>query len=137
GVSGSDLGAEAERVVVVVGWWGWGEVVAVPEALLDGVTAVSGSGPGYVALLMEAMMDGAVQVGLPREVARQLVLATFRGTAELCAAQFASPALLKDQVTSPGGTTIAGLAELEKGAVRGALMAAIRAAYERARVLGQ
>ncbi|MEN9250980.1 MAG: pyrroline-5-carboxylate reductase [Thermostichales cyanobacterium BF3_bins_165] len=136
-VSCNSLVTETQRAEVMDWLRGVGEVVAVPEALLDGVTAVSGSGPGYVALLMEAMMDGAVQVGLPREVARQLVLATFRGTAELCAAQFASPALLKDQVTSPGGTTIAGLAELEKGAVRGALMAAIRAAYERARVLGQ
>lgn len=135
-VSWNSLVTEAQRAEVMDLLRGVGEVVALPESLLDAVTAVSGSGPGYVALLMEAMMDGAVQVGLPRDVARQLVLATFRGTAELCAAQFASPAVLKDQVTSPGGTTIAGLAELEKAGVRGALMAAIRAAYERSRALG-
>jgi len=114
-----------------------GEVISLPELLLDAVTAVSGSGPGYVALLMEAMMDGAVQAGLPRAIASQLVLATFKGTAELCATHCASPALLKDQVTSPGGTTIAGLAELEKAGVRGAIMAAIAAAQSRSQALAQ
>jgi pyrroline-5-carboxylate reductase len=136
-LSHNALVSEHQQAEVVDLFRSVGEVISLPEQYLDAVTAVSGSGPGYVALLMEAMIDGAVQVGLPRAIASQLVLATFRGTAELCKSHFASPALLKDQVTSPGGTTIAGLAELEKAGVRGAIMAAIAAAQARSQALAQ
>ncbi|GAB4218168.1 MAG: pyrroline-5-carboxylate reductase [Synechococcales cyanobacterium] len=112
-----------------------GTVVEVPESLMDAVTAVSGSGPGYVALLIEAMIDGGVQAGLSRPLATQLVVETVLGTAQLLKERFVSPALLKDQVTSPGGTTIAGLSVLETAGVRGALMQAIQAALTRSQEL--
>ncbi len=114
-----------------------GQVIRVPESLLDAVTGLSGSGPAYVALIAEALMDGGVAAGLPRSIARDLVLATITGSIELMLQKNLHPAQLKDQVTSPGGTTIAGLAELEERAVRGALIAAVLAATERSRVLGK
>jgi pyrroline-5-carboxylate reductase len=87
-------------------------------------------------VLIEALIDGGVAAGLPRSVAHRLVLQTVRGTAELLLAEDLHPAQLKDRVTSPGGTTIAGIARLEAAAVRGALIAAVQAATERARALG-
>jgi pyrroline-5-carboxylate reductase len=114
-----------------------GEVVEVPESLLDAVTGLSGSGPGYLAVIVEAMIDGGVAVGLPRPIATQLAVQTLRGTAELLQAQNLHPAQLKDQVTSPGGTTIAGIAQLEQAGVRSALIEAIRAACRRSQELGQ
>jgi len=114
-----------------------GEVVEVPESLLDAVTGLSGSGPGYLAVIVEAMIDGGVAVGLPRAIATQLAVQTMRGTAELLQVQTLHPAQLKDQVTSPGGTTIAGIAQLEQAGVRSALIEAIRAACRRSQELGQ
>lgn len=115
-----------------------GTVVEVPEALMDGVTALSGSGPGYIALVIEALTDGGVAVGLPRATAMTLALQTVRGTAELLIQQQdLHPAMLKDRVTSPGGTTIAGMAELERAGVRSALIEAVRAANRRSLELGQ
>jgi pyrroline-5-carboxylate reductase len=114
-----------------------GEVVEVPESLLDAVTGLSGSGPGYLAVIVEAMIDGGVAVGLPRPIATQLAVQTLRGTAELLHHQKLHPAQLKDQVTSPGGTTIAGIAQLEQAGVRSALIEAIRAACRRSQELGQ
>jgi len=114
-----------------------GEVVEVPESLLDAVTGLSGSGPGYLAVILEAMIDGGVAVGLPRATATQLAVQTMRGTAELLQVQTLHPAQLKDQVTSPGGTTIAGIAQLEQAGVRSALIEAIRAACRRSQELGQ
>jgi pyrroline-5-carboxylate reductase len=114
-----------------------GEVVIVPETLMDAVTGLSGSGPAYVALVIEALADGGVAVGLPRPIAQQLALQTVRGTAALLHETQRHPALLKDQVCSPGGTTIAGVMVLESNGFRGSLMAAVKAATQRAKELGQ
>jgi pyrroline-5-carboxylate reductase len=114
-----------------------GTVVDVPEYQMDAVTAVSGSGPGYLALVVEALADGGVAVGLPRAVALELAIATLRGTGELLHQSDLHPAILKDRVTSPGGTTIAGIGALEANGLRAALMAAVQAAYLRSKELGQ
>lgn len=114
-----------------------GEVVEVPESMMDAVTGVSGCGPGYVAILVEALADGGVAVGLPRAIATQLAIQTVRGTAELLQASELHPAVLKDRVASPGGATIAGIAELERSGFRSALIEAVRAAHRRSQELGQ
>lgn len=114
-----------------------GTVVEVPESQMDAVTALSGSGPGYMALVVEALADGGVAVGLPRAIALELAIATVRGTGELLHQGNLHPAVLKDRVTSPGGTTIAGIAALEAGGLRSALMEAVRAAHRRSQELGQ
>lgn len=113
-----------------------GEVVEVPESLMDAVTGLSGSGPGFVAVMIEALIDGGVAAGLPRSIATQLALQTVRGTAELLQTSALHPAELKDRVTSPGGTTIAGIAQLEKAGVRSALIEAVKAACSRSKELG-
>lgn len=114
-----------------------GDVVVVSEPLMDAVTALSGSGPGYVALVVEALADGGVAAGLPRAAAMQLAIQTVKGTAELLQQSGMHPGALKDRVTSPGGTTIAGVAQLEAGGLRSALIEAVRAACARAKELGQ
>jgi len=113
-----------------------GQAAQVKEALLDAVTGLSGSGPAYVYLMIEALSDGGVLMGLPRDLALQLAAQTVAGAAEMVLQTGLHPAVLKDQVTSPGGTTIAGLEELEGAAVRSALLSAVRAATERSRQLG-
>ena len=113
-----------------------GEVVEVPEPLMDAVTGLSGSGPGYVAILVEALTDGGVAAGLPRAIASQLALQTVLGTAQLLKDSRLHPAELKDRVTSPGGTTIAGIAELERSGFRSALIEAVKAAAIRSKALG-
>jgi pyrroline-5-carboxylate reductase len=122
---------QARNILEVVG-----DVVDVPESLMDAVTGLSGSGPGYVAVVVEALTDGGVAEGLPRAIAARLALQTLLGTAQLLAESGMHPAELKDRVTSPGGTTIAGIAELEKAGVRSAFMEAIRAASRRSQELG-
>ncbi len=112
-----------------------GEVVEVPEVLMDAVTGLSGSGPAYVALMVEALADGGVAAGLPRAIALQLALQTVRGTALLLQETGMHPAVLKDRVTSPGGTTIAGIAELERFGFRSALIQAVQAAAKRSQEL--
>ena len=113
-----------------------GEVVEVPEYLLDAVTGLSGSGPGYVAIVIEALSDGGVRAGLPRAIASQLALQTVLGTAKLLQETNLHPAQLKDRVTSPGGTTIAGIASLESAGLRSALIEAVRASAQRSKELG-
>lgn len=112
-----------------------GVTVPLPEKDLDAVTAISGSGPAYVAYLVEAMLAAAQRLGLSRPVARKLVLATVAGTAQMLAATAMDPAVLRRRVTSPGGTTAAALAVLEKRQVHTALLHAIQAAHQRARAL--
>lgn len=114
-----------------------GEVVEVPESLMDGVTGLSGSGPAYVALTIESLADGGVAVGLPRAIALKLAIQTVLGTATLLKESGLHPAELKDRVSSPGGTTIAGVAALEKAGFRGAVMEAVKASYNRSQELGK
>ncbi len=113
-----------------------GEVVEVPDSLMDAVTGVSGSGPAYVAIMIEALADGGVAAGLPRAIASQLALSTVLGTAQLLQESKLHPAELKDQVTSPGGTTIAGISQLERAGFRSALIEAVQAAARRSQELG-
>ncbi|MGC1307412.1 MAG: pyrroline-5-carboxylate reductase [Phormidesmis sp.] len=114
-----------------------GQVVQVPEGMMDAVTGLSGSGPGYVSIVIEALADGGVAAGLPRVIANQLAVQTVLGTAELVQKTGMHPAELKDRVTSPGGTTIAGIACLEELGLRSALIEAVRVASSRSRELGK
>ena len=108
-----------------------GKVFRVEENALDAVTGLSGSGPAYVYSVIEAMADGGVLMGLSRELALQLAAQTVVGAGEMVVQTQMHPAALRDMVTSPGGTTIAAIEALEKGGLRAALIAAVRAATER------
>jgi pyrroline-5-carboxylate reductase len=112
-----------------------GAVVRVPERYMDAVTAVSGSGPAYFALLAEAMIEAGLLLGLSREVTTQLVVQTMLGTAKLLRDEGVHPVELREQVTSPGGTTIRAIRELERSGVRAAFLNAIQAAMERSQEL--
>jgi len=113
-----------------------GKAVVVPEALMDAVTGLSGSGPAYVFTFIEGLIDAGVREGLPRTVAQELVVQTVLGAALMCRNTGKHPAELTAMVTSPGGTTAAGLHVLERAALRGILMDAVRVATERSRELG-
>ena len=112
-----------------------GEVFPVEEKQLDAVTGLSGSGPAYVFLVLEALADGGVLCGLPRKLALDLAIQTVLGAAELAKATSEHPAVLREMVTSPGGTTAAALAVLEQRGTRSAFMEAVRAAERRSREL--
>jgi pyrroline-5-carboxylate reductase len=112
-----------------------GEVFPVEEKQLDAVTGLSGSGPAYVFLMMEALADGGVLCGLPRKLALDLAVQTVLGAAELAKATSEHPAILREMVTSPGGTTAAALAVLEQRGTRSAFLEAVRAAERRSREL--
>ena len=112
-----------------------GAVVRVPERYMDAVTAVSGSGPAYFALLAEAMIEAGILLGLSREISTQLVVQTMLGTAKLLRDEHMHPVELREQVTSPGGTTIRAIRELERSGVRAAFLNAIQAAMERSQEL--
>ena len=124
--AGDEVAATLERV---------GDVVQVPEHLHDAATAVSGSGPAYIFLVAEAMMDAAVGLGVPRAQASELVIGTLSGSAELLR-QGQHPAALRNQVTSPGGTTAAALDELEAHGLRTAFSRAMKACCDKARSMG-
>ncbi|HAS11296.1 MAG TPA: pyrroline-5-carboxylate reductase, partial [Acidimicrobiaceae bacterium] len=113
-----------------------GTVVRVPEHLLDAVTGLSGSGPAYAFLVLDALIEGGVAAGLPRDVAEALAGQTLLGAATLFLHGDASPGELRAAVTSPGGTTAEGLRVLEQRAVRAALIDAVLAARDRAVALG-
>lgn len=112
-----------------------GSVVRVPEKAMDAITAVSGSGPAYFALLAEAMIEAGILLGLSREISTQLVVQTMLGTAKQLRDERMHPVELREMVTSPGGTTIAAIRELEMAGVRAAFLNAIQAAMVRAREL--
>lgn len=114
-----------------------GATVSVDESLMDAVTGLSGSGPAFVFQFIEALADGGVRVGLPRAVAVQLAAQTVRGAAALVLDTAKHPGELKDMVTSPGGTTIAGVHALERGKLRGTVMDAVEAAAARSAELGR
>ncbi|MEM9034209.1 MAG: pyrroline-5-carboxylate reductase [Actinomycetota bacterium] len=132
-IAGDDAGALdwAEGVLRSVG-----TVVRVPEAALDAVTGLSGSGPAYVFLVAEAMIEAGVLQGLPRDVATTLASQTLLGASRLLIESDTDAAALRAQVTSPGGTTAAGLRELEAAGVRAAFLDAVAAATDRSRELG-
>jgi pyrroline-5-carboxylate reductase len=130
--AGEDDLAWAEGILGAVG-----EVVRVPESLLDAVTGLSGSGPAYVFLVAEALIEAGVLVGLPRDVSARLATATLLGSARLLAETGDGPEALRAAVTSPGGTTAAGLRVLEARGVRSALLEAVAAATERSKELGR
>lgn len=132
GAATEEDGRLVERMLTTVG-----VAVAVDEKLLDAVTGLSGSGPAYVYQIIEALSDGGVRVGLPREVATKLAAQTVLGAARMVLETGDHPGVLKDAVTSPGGTTIAGLHALERGGLRACLMNAVESATQRSLELGQ
>ena len=139
GLTGLAFGAgvsSAQRAWVEALFGLVGEVHELPEAQLDAFLALTSSGPAFVALVAEGMADGAVAAGLPRSLAHRLAHRTLAGTAALLDGQELHPGQLKDMVSSPGGTTMAGLRMLEKAGVRSALLEAVVAAAQRSQELG-
>ena len=124
--------ATVEELLSVVG-----QVVRVPESQQDAVTALSGSGPAYFFYLVEAMIDAGILLGLPRAVAEKLIIQSAVGAATMLARTGEHPVTLREAVTSPAGTTIMAIRELEKHGVRAALLAAIEAARDRSQELGK
>ncbi len=114
-----------------------GRVVAVPERYQDAVTAISGSGPAYLFFVVEAMIEAGVHLGLPRDIATELVVQTMLGSAKLLRETGEHPTVLRERVTSPGGTTAAAIRQLEDHKVRAAFLSAIEAARDRSRDLAE
>ena len=127
---------DADRTTVDALLSAVGIAVDVPEAYMDAVTGLSGSGPAYIYTVIEALSDGGVAVGLPRATATALAAQMVKGAAEMVLETGKHPGELKDQVTSPGGTTIAGLRELKEAGISGAFMSAVAAATKRSKELG-
>ncbi|MBT4485250.1 MAG: pyrroline-5-carboxylate reductase, partial [Candidatus Latescibacteria bacterium] len=121
---------KAENILGAVGF-----VSVVPETYMDAVTGLSGSGPAYVAMMIDALSDGGVKMGLPRTIALKLAAQTVLGTAKMILENGIHPAELRDMVASPGGTTIEGVSALEAGAFRALLIDAVEAATLRSREL--
>ena len=129
--------AEEDQQVARIIFESVGKVVVVEERLMDAVTGLSGSGPAYVYLMIEALADGGVKMGLSRQVAELLAAQTVLGTARMLLESGEHPGQLKDRVASPGGTTIAGIHKLEEGCLRATLIAAVEAATKRSQELGK
>jgi pyrroline-5-carboxylate reductase len=133
---GEGVTREQERTALRI-FGAVGRALVLPERHLDAVTALSGSGPAFLAIVAEALSDAGVRVGLPRDVAHLLAAQTMLGTGRMLADTGMHPALLKEAVTSPGGTSIAGVHAMERGGIRALLMDAIVAATERSAALGR
>ncbi len=124
--------AEAESLMASTG-----KVLRIPEKQMDAVTAISGSGPAYIFFVVESMIEAGVHLGLPRSTATELVVQTLVGSATMLRETGTHPAVLREQVTSPGGTTASALRELEIHRVRAAFLAAMEAARNRSRELAE
>ena len=140
GITGLSLGingteTEVEEVKMLAG--GMSKILWVDEKMMDAITGFSGSGPAYVYLLIEAFADGGVMAGFSREASILLAAQTFLGAAKMVLESDEHPGRLRDMVTSPGGTAIAGIYALEKAGVRAALMTAVQEATKRSRELGK
>jgi len=133
GEMGDDQKDRARSILSALGK----EIFVSDEKYVDMATAVSGSGPGYVFMIIESFIDAAVHIGLPRDMARELVLETISGATHMAQASPQHPAELRNLVTSPGGTTAEGLLQLEEGGLRALLAQAVIAAYERAKAMGK
>jgi pyrroline-5-carboxylate reductase len=131
-LTGGKFASEEDLQIALEIFRGLGSVSILPENMLNAVTGLSGSGPAFVALFVEALADGGVMAGLPRKIAMKLALDTVAGTAKLLAETGMHPAQLKDKVTSPAGTTIYGMLPLEMNGVRGTIMETVLAATKRA-----
>lgn len=136
GVAGNRATTPTQRKLVEKIFATLGAAVSVDESHLDAVTGLSGSGPAYVYLFIEALIDGGKKAGLPHEVARRLAEQTVLGAAKMVRDSRRHPAALRDEVVTPGGTTIAGLHELERHGLRSTVISAVEAASHRARELG-
>ena len=129
--------AEEDKAIARAVFQAVGRVIPIEERLMDAVTGLSGSGPAYVFQAIEALADGGVKMGLPRQTAEILAAQTVLGAAKMVLESGDHPAKLKDRVASPGGTTIAGLHRLEEGRFRATLMAAVEAATKRSQELAR
>ena len=135
-VAGGAHATQADVQYAIQTFTSVGTCVSVPESQMDAVTGLSGSGPAFVMLIIEAMADGGVRAGLPRAVSLQLATQTVLGAAKLVRESGEHPGVLKDRVTSPAGTTIEGISVLERGALRGTIVEAVSAAARRSKELG-
>jgi pyrroline-5-carboxylate reductase len=134
--AGGENASEADSALAEKFFKAVGKVFRVDESLLDAVTGLSGSGPAYIYLVIEALADAGARMGLPPDLSLQLAAQTAAGAAQMVIETGESPAKLRENVTSPGGTTLAGLKALENCSIRAAFLDAVRAATERSRELG-
>lgn len=135
GIASNSLAGSDDIEAVKVLFGPMGKVVEVGEELMDAVTALGGSGPAFLLLFIEAMIDGAVKLGIPRDKSATLAYQVIRGTISMLDSENLHPSLMREMITSPGGTTIAGLAVLEQGAFKGLVISALEAAAKRSKEL--